>query len=314
MTTPQSVLVLGLGELGTAVLNALCSHPLLPTSSTTLTLLVRPSTLSAPNQAQKALLDAFRARGVILQPGDIVNSSTAELTALFAPHDVVIGCTGMAAPAGTQVKQARAALAAGAPRYVPWQFGVDYDAIGAASAQDLFTEQLEVRGLLRAQERTRWCVVSTGIFMSFAFWEGFGVVGEKGEVVRALGSWENGLTVTAVEDIGRMVAEVVFAEGAWPVEERGSGIVFIAGDTLKYKEFAEVVGRVTGKEVRKELWTVEKLEQDVTEEPDNGMRKYRAVFAKGVGVAWDKGKTLNARLGIELQTAEQWARESWNQS
>ncbi|MBZ5756051.1 hypothetical protein K9B43_10565 [Pseudomonas sp. S5(2021)] len=35
------------------------------------------------------------------------------------------------------------------------------------------------------------------------------------------------------------------------------------------------------------------------------MKKYRAVFAEGRGVAWDKRLTFNAQ-GTELTTAAQW--------
>ncbi len=66
----------------------------------------------------------------------------------------------MALPAGSQMKIARAVLAANVPRYLPWQFGVDYDILGRTSAQDLFAEQLDVREMLRAHEKTR-CVVFT---------------------------------------------------------------------------------------------------------------------------------------------------------
>jgi len=64
---------------------------------------------------------------------------------------------------------ARAVLDAGVRRYVPWQFGVDYDVIGRGSAQDLFDEQLDVRDALRSQSGTEWVIISTGMFTSFLF-------------------------------------------------------------------------------------------------------------------------------------------------
>jgi hypothetical protein len=105
-------------------------------------------------------------------------------------------------------------LAARVARFIPWQFGVDYDVIGKGSAQDLFDEQCDVRSLLRNGEEnggTEWVIVSTGIFMSFLFEEFWGVVDvkEKKWVVRALGSWENKVTVTTPEDIGRLTARIV---------------------------------------------------------------------------------------------------------
>ena len=51
-------------------------------------------------------------------------------------------------------------LEADVKRYFPWQFGVDYDVIGRGSAQDLFDEQLDVRDLLRSQNRMEWVIVS----------------------------------------------------------------------------------------------------------------------------------------------------------
>ena len=45
-------------------------------------------------------------------------------------------------------------------------------------------------------------------------------------VVRALGSWENGVSVTSPEDIGRVTARVVFDD------EIRDMVVFSAGDTI----------------------------------------------------------------------------------
>jgi hypothetical protein len=40
-------------------------------------------------------------------------------------------------------------LQAGVERYVPWQFGVDYDVVGRGSGQEVFDEQSDVRDMLR---------------------------------------------------------------------------------------------------------------------------------------------------------------------
>lgn len=52
-------------------------------------------------------------------------------------------------------------------KYLPWQFGIEYDKIGRESAQDLFDEQLEAREMLRGNNDVEGVVVSTGMFMSF---------------------------------------------------------------------------------------------------------------------------------------------------
>lgn len=209
----------------------------------------------------------------------------------------------MSLPPGTQLKITRAVLAAGVGRYFPWQFGVDYDAIGLASAQDLFDEQLAVRDLLRSQTGVQWVIVSTGMFMSFLFEEAFGVVDLRGGRVVALGNWDNCLTVTAVEDIGRVVAELALVG----VEEEG--VVFVAGDTVSMRRLEDVVdGLLGGREVERKVKTLEQLERELLDEPDDVMGKYRAVFAAGVGVSWDKDATFNAKRGIKMMLVEDWAR------
>ena len=52
-----------------------------------------------------------------------------------------------------------------------------------------------------------------------------------------------------------------------------------------------------------------KLKGDLAADPGDPMKKYRAVFAEGRGVAWDKRLTFNAAQGIELTTAAQWIAE-----
>jgi len=298
---PSSILLLGAGELGTAVLHSLKTHPSL--KATKITLLLRPSTLSSSSPTKQSELATYRSSAIALLPGDIAHDTETHLTSLFAPFDTVISCTGMALPPGTQLKLTRAMLAAGVRRYFPWQFGVDYDTIGRASAQDLFDEQLAVRELLRGQKEVDWVIVSTGMFTSFLFEESFGVVDLRAGKVTAMGSWENSLTVTAVEDIGRVVAELAIVGG----EEKG--VVFVAGDTVSMGKLADVVdGVLGGRKVERSVKTVGQLEQELLDSPGDVMRKYRAVFAKGVGVSWDKEASYNAKHGVKTVLVEDWAK------
>lgn len=48
--------------------------------------------------------------------GDITHAPRAELASIFTPFHVVIGCAGMAGPAGTELKLARAILTANVGR------------------------------------------------------------------------------------------------------------------------------------------------------------------------------------------------------
>ncbi|KAJ7199317.1 isoflavone reductase [Mycena haematopus] len=288
-----STLVIGAGELGIAVIRSLAASDL---QSSALKVLLRPS----HNPNHRALLSELKTLDVAIVYGDVANDSLEVISNLLRGHTTVISCIGFAAGPGTQIKLARAVLAAHVPRYIPWQFGVDYDVIGRGSPQDLFDEQLDVRALLRGQTHTPWKIVSTGMFTSFLFEPAFGVVDLEAAVCRALGSWENAVTVTTPQDIGMLTA--LIAKEKWV----SSGIVYTAGDTIKYGTLAAVVEKVLGKEVRKELWSVENLTEELKNDPGNGLKKYRAVFAMGKGVSWPIEGTYNYQKGILVEGVESW--------
>ena len=239
--------------------------------------------------------------GVRLVSGDLHTNTVDDLAAICSPFHTVIGCTGFVAGASIQMKITEAVLAGGVERYVPWQFGVDYDVIGKGSAQDLFDEQLDVRTLLRAQGKTNWLIISTGMFTSFLFEPSFGVVDLDQASVHALGGWENSVTVTTAEDIGELTAAILDAEPFL-----ANQVVYTAGDTLTYEQLAQTVQTVLRRDVRRSVWTVEHLEDELAQEPTNTLRKYRVVFAQGRGVAWAKDKTFNATRGIPVTDVEQW--------
>lgn len=242
--------------------------------------------------------------GIAVVAGDVATASEGDLASVFSSFDTVVGCTGMLCPAGTQLKLARAALAARVRRYVPWQFGVDYDAVGRGSSQDLFTEQLDVRGLLRRQSRTGWVVVSTGMFTSFLFEPSFGVVSEDRSVVRALGGWANEVTVTTPVDIGKVVAEIL-----WAAPEV-QGVIYTAGETASYARLASILEKIWQRKVAREEWSVGMLKEELAKDPGDGLKKYRVVFAEGKGVAWSQEETFDKVRGLRLQGVEDWVLEN----
>ncbi len=83
-------------------------------------------------------------------------------------------------------------------------------------------------------------------------------------------------------------------------------MVYIAGDTLTYRELADVMQAHWGVEVNRVLLDKERLQEEVLNHPRDVGAKYRLAFARPDGVAWDKAKTFNARQGIATTTAEQW--------
>ncbi|BBY77343.1 2'-hydroxyisoflavone reductase [Mycolicibacterium parafortuitum] len=289
-------LVIGAGELGGSVVGALTRRDDPPP----VTVLLRPTN----NPRHVALRAGLAAKGVAVVEADIGTATVGELAGIFARFHTVISCLGFAAGPGTQRRITEAVLQAGVRRYLPWQFGADYDAIGRGSPQDLFDEQLDVRDLLRAQDVTDWVIVSTGMFTSFLFEPDFGVVDFATSTVNALGGWDNAVTVTTPEDIGILTAEIVSAR-----PRIANQVVYVAGDTITYRQLADIVERARGVPVIRREWTVARLLDDLTRHPDDSMRKYRAVFAQGRGVAWPKAASFNGSRGIPTTTAQEWLHE-----
>ena len=317
----QPILVVGAGELGTAVLEALASHPKRDPARHPLSVLLRRSTIEAAGDAKKREVnEELRKLGATLVPGDVVNDTVEDLAATFARFHTVVVCAGMGLPSGTQLRTARAALAARVPRFLPWQWGIDYDAVGAGSAQDLFDEQLAVRELLRSSgdrdggPPTDWTIVSVGLFMSFLFYAPFGVVDLVSRSVRALGSWDSSVTLTTPHDIGRVAAELIYVPGELGTDDdTRRRVVYAGGDTVTFARVAELVEQRFGGggdelAFSRELWTLEKLQRRLAENPDNSMTKYQIVFGGGRGVAWDLEHTINRRRGMRMTSLEEYLR------
>jgi len=302
MSHANSILVLGAGELGMAMLRSLARRAP-PASGISIAVLLRASTIDSQDLAKQKDIAELRSLGIELVAGDLAAQSEESLAAVFGRFHTVISCTGFVGGSGVQRKLARAVLKAEVKRYFPWQFGVDYDVIGRGSPQDLFDEQLDVRDLLRSQDQTEWVIVSTGMFTSFLFEPSFGVVDLGRNTVNALGSWDNGVTVTTANDIGALTSEIVFAEPRI-VDQ----IVYLAGDTVTYRQLADTVDKLLELNVHRTEWSVPDLKRELADDPDNSIKKYRAVFAEGKGVAWDKSQTFNAQRGIAACGLEDWMR------
>lgn len=294
----DATLVIGAGELGMAIMRALCEHR--PVSGRPLSVLIRPGAddlaIKRARMLENMGLDIVRA--------DLATETEEELTAIFTNFSTVICCSGFVGSPGTQRRITAAVLKAGVKRYVPWQFGVDYDIIGRGSGQDVFDEQSDVRDMLRAQSSTSWVIISTGMFTSFLFEPSFGVVDLRKGKIHALGSWENRLTVTTPEDIGRITAAILAHEP--PLSDE---VVFVAGDTFSYAQLADMVEHYLGSSVKRILWDMDTLRSEVSKYPDDSMRKYHLAFARATGVAWDKERTFNFANGIAVTDVPTWLRQ-----
>ena len=296
----RNILVLGAGELGMPVLRNLARRAK-GIEDAKISVLLRASAIKSDTIAKQRDVTEIRDLDIEIVTGDLVNSSIDELASLFSQYDTVIGCAGYAAGIDIPMKLAKAALQSGFPRYFPWQFGVDFEAIGRGGPQDIFDAQLDVRELLRSQSKMEWVIISTGMFMSYLFEPEFGVVDLENNAVKALGSSETAVTLTTPADIGVLTAEIVFYEPTISNE-----IVFLAGDTVTYGELADKLEAGLNRPFNRSVWTVPVLMEELANDPQNMMRKYRAAFGIGRGMAWDKAGTFNAREGIKVTDVSDW--------
>ncbi|WP_201192528.1 aromatic alcohol reductase [Pseudomonas fluorescens] len=298
----ERILLIGAGQLGMAVFRALARR--IKSSKSPLNVLVSPQFLSDPNEIEQNSLRELESSGARLVPFDLATASDTDLNLLFADFNTVINCTGFVVGPGTQLKVTRAVLAAKVPRYFPWQFGVDYDRVGMGSGQPVFDEQYEVRTLLRSQSSTEWVIVSTGMFTSFLFEPAFDVVNLENNTIHALGGWDNQVTVTTPEDVGRLTTEIFLEEPRIANE-----VVFVAGDTISYGRLADVVEAVSGNKFERIEWTLDELRASLALQPQDVMLRYRVGFATGTGMWWEKSSTYNHQKGIKTADVEDWLRQ-----
>ncbi|WP_213990364.1 aromatic alcohol reductase [Sodalis sp. dw_96] len=296
----RNILVLGAGELGMAMIDAFVKereqHP-----DISLTVLLRPASLKDDGPANQARLQRLAAWGVEVINADFSQQTAEELAQRFTPYDAIINCSGFVGGAGTQLKITQAVLAAGVDRYFPWQFGVDYDRIGLGSGQPVWDEQLAVREMLRAQRQTHWVIVSTGMFTSYLFEPGFGLVDMPRHKVHAPGDADFSLTLTTPGDIGILTAKIFFHQ---PVIE--DEVVYIAGDTITYHGLTTLLAQHYQRPFTLEVHSHADLRQATKAAPSDVAAAYRLAFARPDGVAWRKEESYNARHGFRVTDVKQW--------
>lgn len=301
VATDEKVLVLGAGQLGTAVLDSLV--PAVIQRNGAVSVIVSPGSWDARGKLRSAAHQKLADRGAEFIAVDVASSTPASLKDLFANFATIINCMGFVAGAGTQIRITQAALEARVKRYFPWQFGVNYDAVGKGSGQPVWDEQYDVRTLLRAQTATEWVIISTGMFTSFLFEPAFDVVNLSQNTLNALGGWDTQITVTSPADIGRLTTAIYLFEPRLINE-----VVFVAGETTSYGKLADTVERVTKRTFTRQVFTLPTLLEQLRMKPDDRMLRYRVAFARGDGMWWPMSETWNVQNNIPTQDIESWLR------
>ncbi|KAL5113665.1 hypothetical protein ACEQ8H_008452 [Pleosporales sp. CAS-2024a] len=316
---PTKVLLIGLGELGSAILTPLSALP-----NTHITVGVRSPSKHAHLASSPT---------VSLLELDITSPS-ADLAFTFSQFDILISATGYGQKAGGTLKLAREALDAAALRkqrgqgklwFFPWQFGLDFDVTGDVDGlMPVFGVQKAVRDLLRGatqdaeEAHIKFTIVSTGLFMSFLFQDFWGVVSchesrpdavAPRVVVTAIRDPSHKVTTTHVGDIGRVVAALISPDCKVDSENK---TLYLAGDTLSYADFAHLMTRVTGRQVGTEVWTTEFLRKELEKDPMDVVKRYRVAFA-GEGMYWDRKKSVHEALGVHLVRVDDYAKKWWEE-
>ena len=67
--------------------------------------------------------------------------------------------------------------------------------------------------------------------------------------------------------------------------------------------------RVLSRPFKTKGWTVAYLMQALQKDPTHHIKKYRAVFAQGKGVAWPEAGTFTDQQSIPVTTVEPWAKK-----
>jgi saccharopine dehydrogenase-like NADP-dependent oxidoreductase len=88
-----SILVLGAGELGNAVIDALTSHSKRG-SDVAIAVLLRSSTIHSQDAQKKSQNERLLSLGMTLEAGDIESASVAELAQILGKYHTIVSCTG----------------------------------------------------------------------------------------------------------------------------------------------------------------------------------------------------------------------------
>lgn len=302
MSISRSILVIGAGELGTYVLQALAYHP--HRQDTTISVLLRESSINAKEPSKAERIESFRKLGITCTPSDLTLDSEEKLASIFTKFEVVICCTGYMAQSGLQIKISKAVFAAQVPYYIPWQFSMDYEAIGRESG--MFDEQLDVKELLRSQNTTRWLALATGVVTSVIFPPVEGLVDMENKVVYGSENWDNRFVITTTKDVGRFTAEIVLGPERDAVFVNGP--VYIAGDTASYRDVANAMEEVTGEKFTRKLFTQKEAQDDLRENLTVG-NICRSAFAQGKSFLFDPKDLWVPRAPLETTTLRDFAEE-----
>ena len=280
-----NVLVTGYGNVGTPILRALTASEF--SDRIAAFVLIRPASLSDPSK-QKAIDEVRALQGVTIVEGDLAAGVPA-LTALLkkaAIHTVVAVVGGLQVP--QQLPLVEAAKAAGVRHFIPSEFGVDSDATPIDGPWGPFLKDKRAVAQAIKAAGLDYSLLFVGLFSEFLV--GYTIAGvdlERG-VVTAPGSWEARLNTTPLEEIGWLVAAAV-------VDPQARNAVLYSGETVTYKQLADLVDAARGKPVERRIRTVEDAQKAVDADTHDFAARLAGVVADGRGASWSASNNYAAK-------------------
>ncbi|STS10573.1 Uncharacterised protein [Ewingella americana] len=109
------------------------------------------------------------------------------------------------------------------------------------------------------------------------------------------------LTLTTPEDIGLLTAAIFFHQPTL-----ANQVVYIAGDTVTYRQITEILSEHYGREFVLQVEEIASLRAKTQATPEDVSAAYSLAFARADGVSWDKAQTFNARHGIVVTDVKGW--------
>ena len=218
---------------------------------------------SLSDPSKKQAIDQVRALGgVTILEGDL-EAGVPALTAMLkeAKIQTVVSVVG-----GLQVAQqlplVEAAKAAGVRHFIPSDFAFDTDAVPVDGMWGPYVQPKKVvQQAVRAAglDYTRFFV---GVFTEFLVTAPIaGVDLQRGQIA-APGSWEAKVNTTALDEVGWLVAAAV-------VDPQARNASVYCGESVSFKQLADLPDAVRGKPLERRIRTVEEAQQAIYKNSDD---------------------------------------------
>lgn len=200
-----------------------------------------------------------------------------------------------------------AAIAAGVKRFIPSEFGSDYNNVNAQKMA-VFGEKMEARkAIVERADRGEitWTALSNGPFLEWCINNGFLGVNAKDKTAILYDGGKNYFSCSSFPDIGKAVVGILRHP-----EETKNKVVYMQSYRLTIQKLVEVVEKIIGAKLTKSEKSTVELEREAGEKIAQGDfsalydQVRRVIFGEGFGSDF-QGRTSNELLGVkELTDAE----------